>query len=71
MKIATVVGMVLIGLGTLSLAYFASPVRLMFQATLEQHKINPVPPIFGGIALVTGIALLFAVRPRKSGKNRE
>ena len=45
---ATVVGIILIGLGTLLLAYFASPVRLLFQATLEQHKINPVPPILGG-----------------------
>ncbi len=64
MKVATVFGIILIGLGTLSLAYFASPVRLMFQETLEPHKINPLPPVFGGIALVTGIALLFAVRPR-------
>jgi hypothetical protein len=54
-KIATVAGIILIGLGALSLAYFASPVRLLFQATLEQHKINPIPPIFGGIALVTSL----------------
>jgi hypothetical protein len=70
-KIAIVVGIILIGLGTVSLAYFASPVRLMFQATLEQHKINTVPPICGGIALVTGIALLVAVRSRRSDKDRE
>ena len=71
MKIATVVGIILIGLGTLSLAYFASPVRLLFQATLEQHKLNPVPPILGGIAIVIGIALLFAVRPRRSGTSSQ
>ena len=71
MKIAIVVGIILIGLGTVSLAYFASPVRLMFQATLEQHEINTVPPICGGIALVTGIALLVAVRSRRSDKDRE
>ena len=71
MKIATVAGIILIGLGTLLLAYFASPVRLLFQATLEHHKINPVLPIFGGIALVTGIALLFFVRPRRSDSDRE
>lgn len=71
MKIVTVVGIILIGLGTLSLAYFASPVQFMFQATLEPHKINPVPPICGGIALVAGIALLLAVRPKVSDRNRE
>jgi multisubunit Na+/H+ antiporter MnhB subunit len=70
-KIAPVAGIILIGLGALSLAYFASPVRLLFQATLEQHKINPIPPIYGGIALVTGIAILFSVRPRRSGRDRE
>jgi multisubunit Na+/H+ antiporter MnhB subunit len=68
-KIATVAGIILIGLGTLLLAYFASPVRLLFQATLEHHKINPVLPIFGGIALVTGIALVFFVRPRRSDRD--
>ena len=39
MKLVTVVGIILVGLGTLLLAYFASPVRLLFQATLEHHKI--------------------------------
>ena len=65
MRIATIVGAILIGLGVLSLAYFASPIRFMVQETLEPQKMNPVPPILGGIALVGGIALLLAVRQRK------
>jgi uncharacterized membrane protein YedE/YeeE len=65
MRIATIVGIILIGLGVLSLAYFASPIRFMVQETLEPQKMNPVPPILGGIALVGGIALLLAVRPRR------
>ena len=55
MKLVTVVGIILVGLGTLLLAYFASPVRLLFQATLEHHKINPVLPIFGGIPILTTV----------------
>ena len=65
MRFATIVGPILIGLGVLSLAYFASPIRFMMQETLEPQKMNLAPPILGGIALVGGIALLLAVRQRK------
>ena len=65
MRIATIVGIILIGVGVLSLAYFASPILLMVQETIEPQKMNPVPPILGGIVLLGGIALLIAVRPRK------
>ena len=65
MKAALIFGMILIGLGVLSLAYFASPIRFMMQETLEPQKMNLAPPILGGIALVGGIALLLAVRPRR------
>jgi hypothetical protein len=65
MKLAIVLGMVLIGLGILSLAYFASPVRYMLLQSVHPHRTNSVIPILGGIALVSGIALLVAVQPRK------
>ena len=65
MRAATVVGIVLIGLGVLSLAYFASPVGFLLQETFNQQKMNLVPPILGGVALISGIALLVAVRVRK------
>jgi len=65
MRIATIVGIILIGLGVLSLAYFASPIRFMMQETLEPQKMNLALPIFGGITLVGGIALLLAIRQRK------
>jgi uncharacterized membrane protein YedE/YeeE len=65
MRIATIVGIILIGLGVLSLAYFTSPIRFMVQDTLEPQKMNLVPPILGGIALLGGIAFLLAIRPMK------
>jgi hypothetical protein len=70
MKAALIFGMILIGLGVLSLAYYASPIRFMVQETLEPHRMNPVPPILGGIALISGVVLVLAVRQRTSG-NRE
>ena len=30
------------------------------QATTEQHKTIPLPPVFGGLALIGGIVLLVA-----------
>ena len=71
MRTASIIGMILIALGILSLAYFASPFRLLFQGTFEQHRINPVAPILGGLSLVFGIALLFAVRSRANKKKSE
>jgi hypothetical protein len=66
-KAASIVGIILIVLGIVSLAYFISPVRFLMQAT-ELHKANPLPPILGGLALVAGIAILFAARPRTHKK---
>jgi hypothetical protein len=68
MKAALIFGMTLIGLGVLSLAYFASPIRFMVMQTIDPQKMNLMPPILGGITLVSGIALVFAVRLRTSGK---
>jgi len=63
MKTASIVGKSLIVLGIVSLAYFASPMRLLIQA-VEQQNCNPVIPLLGGLALIGGIALLFATDTR-------
>ena len=65
MKTASIVGIILIVLGIVSLAYFAAPMRLLVQ-DVEQQNSNPVILILGGLALIGGIALLFATRPRGS-----
>jgi hypothetical protein len=57
--VGSVVGIVLIVLGVLSLAYFGDPIRIMLR-NFEPHRVNLMPPILGGLALVGGIALLFA-----------
>jgi hypothetical protein len=48
MRTATVVGIVLIGLGVLSLAYVASPVGFLIQETIDQREMNLVLLILGG-----------------------
>ena len=70
-RTASIVGFVLIFLGIISLAYFASPIRLMLRETIGQGKINFLPPILGGLALCCGIALLFSVRQRTGKKKTE
>jgi hypothetical protein len=55
----SILGIVLIVLGVLSLTYFGDPVRIMIR-NFEPHRVNLMPPILGGLALVGGIALLFA-----------
>ncbi len=62
-KAASIVGIILIVLGIVSLAYFISPVRFLIQ-DIEPHKTNLVPPILGGLAFVAGVAISFAVRPK-------
>jgi hypothetical protein len=64
MRTTSILAIILIALGIVSLAYFASPTRLMFESTIVQPEINPLPPILGGLALVCGIALLLAVRSK-------
>ena len=66
MRAATLVGIALIVLGVLSLAYqgftYTTHKKVVdlgpIQATKEEHKTVPLPPILGGIALVGGILLL-------------
>jgi hypothetical protein len=68
MKPAAVVGLILIILGVISLAYqgitYTTHKKVLdigpIQATKEEHKTIPLPPILGGIALVGGIVLMVA-----------
>ena len=63
MKIA---GIVLIVVGLISLAYggitYTSREKVLdigpIEATAERNKTVPLPPLFGGAALVAGVALL-------------
>ena len=66
MKSASMLGIVLIVLGVIALAYqginYTTHKKVLdigpIQATKEEHKTIPLPPIVGGVALVGGIALL-------------
>jgi hypothetical protein len=72
MKSASIVGILLIVLGVIALTYqgitYTTKKKVLdigpIQATKEEHKTIPLPPILGGIALVGGIALLLT-----GGKN--
>ena len=68
MKTASMVGIVLIVLGVIALAYqgitYTTQKKVLdigpIQATKEEHKTIPLPPILGGLALVGGVVLLIA-----------
>jgi uncharacterized membrane protein len=68
MKGLSVVGIVLIALAVVSFAYqgitYTTHKKVIdigpIQATTEQHKTIPLPPLFGGLALIGGIVLLVA-----------
>jgi hypothetical protein len=62
-RTATIIGIILLVLGIVSLAYFASPVRLMVLNT-SQLKTHWLVPLLGGLALIGGIGLLYISRPR-------
>jgi uncharacterized membrane protein len=70
MKTATVVGIILITLGIVSLAYqgitYKTEKKVVdigpIEATKTEHKTIPLPPILGGIALVGGILLVLVGR---------
>lgn len=69
-----VVGLILIILGVISLAYqgitYTTHKKVLdlgpIQATKEEHNTIPLPPILGGIALVGGV-ILMAVGGKKEG----
>jgi hypothetical protein len=66
MRAAAFVGIVLIILAVISFAYqgitYTTHKRVVdiagLQATTEQHKTIPLPPLVGGFALVGGVVLL-------------
>jgi uncharacterized membrane protein len=66
MKGTPIVGILLIVLGVIALAYqgitYTTHKKVLdvgpIQATKEEHNTIPLPPIVGGLALVGGIALL-------------
>jgi len=62
-SVTSVIGVILIALGVLLLAYYVSPVRFMVGA-FAAHKSNTMPPILGGLAIVGGIALVYVARTR-------
>jgi hypothetical protein len=72
MKPAAVVGMILIILGVISLAYqgitYTTHKKVLdigpIHATKEEHKTIPLPPVLGGIALVGGIVMMVAAGKR-------
>ena len=65
-KPATLIGIILIALSILSFAYqgitYTTREKVVdvgpFEATAKKEKTIPLPPIFGGIALVGGIVLV-------------
>jgi hypothetical protein len=61
MRAASILGIILMALGIISLSYFASPMRLMFHSAMGLPVVDPLPSILGGVALVCGLALLLAV----------
>ena len=44
MRTTAILGIILMGLGIVCLAYFASPMRLMFQSPMGLPAVNLVPP---------------------------
>jgi hypothetical protein len=68
MKVASLVGIILVIVGIVSLAYQGIDYTThrqvaqvgRFHATKEERKTIPLPPLLGGIALAGGVVLLFA-----------
>lgn len=70
MKTSAVAGVILIVIGVISLVFqgvtYTKHKKVLqvgsFEATTEQHKTIPLPPIIGCVALVAGVALLMVGR---------
>jgi hypothetical protein len=68
MKMASIVGILLIVVGIIGLAYggitYTHREKVIdigpIQATAEKHDRLPLPPIVGGLSLVAGVVLLVA-----------
>jgi hypothetical protein len=65
MRTVSILGILLLAYGIFSLAYFASPVRLMFQSPMGFPEVGLLPSILGGIALLSGFAVIFFVGSKK------
>jgi hypothetical protein len=65
MRAASILGIILLALGFISLSYFASPMRLMFHSAMGPLQVNPWPSILGGVALLGGLVLLLVVGSKK------
>jgi len=67
-KAATIVGIVLVIIGVVALAYggisYTKEEKVLdlgpIEATAETQKRIPLPPVLGGLALAGGVALLIA-----------
>jgi uncharacterized membrane protein YidH (DUF202 family) len=74
MKPIILIGIVLVVLGALALAYqginYTRTEKLLdlgpIHATTETQKRIPLPPIIGGMALIGGVALLIAGARRRA-----
>lgn len=74
MKPAALMGVILIILGIVALAYqgitYTTHKKVLdigpIQATKEEHKTIPLPPVLGGVALVGGIVLMLGAGKRDS-----
>jgi hypothetical protein len=68
MKSSAIVGVLLIVFGIIALTYqgitYTTEKKVLdigpIQATKQEHKTIPLPPIVGGIAMIGGLALLLA-----------
>jgi len=68
MRSGTVLGIVLIVLGALALAYqgitYTTHKKVLdvgpIHATADERKTIPLPPIIGGVALIVGLVLVLA-----------
>ena len=67
------VGIIFIVLGVLALTYqgirYTTQEKLIdigpLKVTTKEKKTIPLPPVVGGVAIVAGIALIFADRRKK------
>ena len=65
-----IIGIILVVIGVLTLAYqgitYTTHKKVLdigpIQATKEEHKTIPVPPIIGAVALIGGIVILASGR---------
>jgi uncharacterized membrane protein len=70
MKTGSLVGFLLVIAGVIALAYqgitYTTHKKILdvgpIQATKEEHKTIPLPPIVGGLALFGGVVLIVAGR---------